>query len=277
MKINSYIGLLLISFVFVVGCKAKKNGTEEVKMKNHSDQELIALLKASNLDCSLIKSKGNVEISYQNENYSLRGNIRIKKDSITWVSLAKASIPVMQSVITADSLKVLDKMGKRYYLNTIASINDLINTEIDHEILQDFFLGQAVAFDYDGEYNVSKEDHHYLISSERSKKIEKLVKKGKIKDEPILYRCWIEPKNFKCHKVIVNLLAQQTELTVVYANWEQIGEKWFPMNAALSVTTPTDSASLIIEYGKVECVEELDFPFNIPDSYEAFTVKDGEE
>lgn len=263
--------------VIGTSCKSKKNGVEEVKLKNYSDQELIALLQASNLQCKFLKSKGSVEIAFKEESYSLRGNIRINKDSATWVSLSKASLPVMQALISNDSLKVLDKLGKHYYLNTISGINDLINTEIDYELLQDFFLGQPVAFDYEGEYKVSKEENLYFISSEKSKKIEKLLKKGKIKDEPILYRCWIEPHHFKCQKVIINLLDQQAELTVIYDQWENVGDSWFPMNAALSLVTPTDSASLVINYGKVDCDETLEFPFNIPDSYEPYPINTNEE
>lgn len=231
-------------------------------------------MSSSNLTCLKIKSKGNVEIAFREESYSLRSNIRIQKDSASWISLSKASLPVMQAVISNDSLKVLDKIGKGYYLNTIDGINDLINTEIDYELLQDFFLGQAIAFDYDGEYKVLKDQNLYLISSERSKKIDKLIKKGKIKDEPILYRCWIEPKNFRCQRVIINLLNQEAELIVDYGKWEEVDGSYFPMYASLKLITPTDSAAMIVDYSKIECSEELSLPFKISESYEPIQMKD---
>lgn len=258
--------------IFAASCKSKKNSEDSVKLKNYSDKELVELLANSNIKCPSIKSKGSVDVAFREESYSLRGNFRIKQDSVTWVSLSKSTIPVATALISNDSIKVLNKLGKEYFLNTMDHINELINSDVDYELLQDFFLGQAIAFDYDNDYKVHKEDNLYLISSEKSKKIEKLIRKGKIKDEPILYRCWIEPEHFKCKKVIINLLDQDAELTVAYDDWEEFEEGYFPMYASLKLVTPTDSAALIVEYSKIECNEELSFPFRIPDSYKPLEV-----
>ncbi len=261
---------------FAIGfthCKSRKNGDEEVKLKNYSDKELIDLMSASNPTCELLKSKGNVEVAFRQEDFSLRGNFRIKKDSATWVSLSKSTIPVASALISKDSIKVLVKAGEKgYYMNTMDRINELINSDVDYELLEDFFLGKAVAFDYENDYKVQKEDDLYLVSSEKSKKIEKLLRKGKIKDEPILYRCWIEPKNFRCKKVIINLLDQDTELTVLYDEWEEIDGSIFPMYASLSLVTPLDTIALEINYSKMECVDKLPLPFRIPDSYEPIEI-----
>lgn len=244
-----------------------------MKLKNYSDKELIEKLAATNISCTTLKSKGNIDVSFRGEDYSLRANFRVKKDSATWVSLSKSTIPVATSVISTDSLKLLVKVGsKGYYLNTIDKINELINSDVDYELLEDFFLGKAVAFDYENDYEVQKDDDTYLVSSEKSKKIEKLLKKGKIKDEPILYRCWIEPVQFKCKRVIINLLDQDAELTVEYANWEEMNGDLFPMSASLRLVTPTDSAALVVTYTKVECDPGIDFPFRIPDSYEPIEI-----
>lgn len=230
-------------------------------------------MSASHIDCDWVKTKGSVKVSFREDEYSLRGNFRVRKDSATWISLSKSTIPVATAIISADSLKLLVKVGtKGYYLNTMDKINELINSDVDYELLEDFFLGKAVAFDYENDYKVQKEDNMYLISSEKSKKIEKLLKKGKIKDEHILYRCWIDPVNFKCQKVIINLLDQDAELTVTYSDWEEVDGGLFPMYSSLSLVTPMDSAGLEINYSKVECVDYLKFPFRIPDSYEPIEI-----
>lgn len=266
--------MIISFFLAFASCKSRKNDGDDIKLKNYSDKELIELMSASNPTCQYIKSKGNVEVSFRDEDYSLRGNFRVHRDSAAWLSLSKSTIPVATSIISKDSLKVLVKVGnKGYYLNTIDKINELINSDIDYELLEDFFLGKAIAFDYENDYKVQKEDNLYLISSEKSKKIEKLLKKGKIKDEPILYRCWIEPVNFRCKKVIINLLDQDAELTVTYDDWKEFDQGVFPMYASISLVTPMDSAALEVNYSKVDCEESTSFPFRIPDSYEPIELK----
>ena len=224
-----------------------------------------------------MSTKGNLTLLFKEDNNSLRFNIRIKTDSATWLSLSKASIPVAAALISADSVKILDKLQKRHFLSDFVSINDILNTEIDYELLEDFFLGDPVAFDEEGDYVVKNMDNSYLISSEKSKKIEKLIKKGKIKDEPILYRCWIEPIHFKCEKVVINLLTQETTLEVNYANWEDIGGQMFPMYSKLQLSTPTDTIIMEMEYSKTELNEPMSMPFKVPSSYEPMELNNGNE
>src|SRR5690606_3395224 len=125
-----------------------------------------------------LSTKGTVDLFFQGDKNSLRFNIRIRKDSATWVSLSKSSLPIATALVSQDSVKFLNKLKKNVFLADFPHINDILNTEIDYELLEDFFVGNAIAFDYEEDYVVKTLDNSYLISSEKSKKIEKLIKKG---------------------------------------------------------------------------------------------------
>ncbi len=268
---------LVTIFLLLSSCKAKKSVDDNIKLKHKSSKELVELLTKSRLKGDWISTKGNVNLIMQGEDNSLRFNLRMRIDSATWVSMSKASVPVGTALISSDSVKFLNKLKKTYFLENFEVINTLLNTEVDYELLQDFFLGNPVAFDNEEDYNVKIEDNRYLISSEKSKKIEKLIRKGKIKDEPILYRCWIEPVHYKCEKVVINLLTQETTLEVQYADWEDIGGQMFPMTSSLLLTAPTDTISISMDYSRVELNEPNSMPFNIPNSYDAIELKNDEE
>lgn len=269
---------IVFSIFFIVfsitSCKVKKTNDTEIKLKNKSSEELIDLMMQSKLNAKFINSKGSVELTFQDEKNSLRTNIRIQKDSALWISLSKATLPVLTTIVSNDSVKFLNKLKKEYFLDNFASINEILNTEIDYELLQDFFLGEPIAFDAEEDYIVKIDDDSYLISSEKSRKIEKLLKKGKVKEEPFLYRCWIEPTNYKCKRVVINLVSQNTELEVNYSQWETIDGYVFPMIAKLKLSTPKDTVLLDMDYSKVDVLESISMPFNIPDSYGQFQFEE---
>ncbi len=267
---------IFIVLFLITSCKVKKTKDSEIKLKNKSSEELVSLLIQSKTNAKFINSKGSVELTFQDEKNSLRTNIRIHQDSAVWISLSKATLPVLTTIVSNDSVKFLNKLKKEYFLDNFASINEILNTDIDYELLQDFFLGEPIAFDNEEDYIVKIDNESYLISSEKSKKIEKLLKKGKIKDEPFLYRCWIEPTHFKCKRVVINLVSQNTELEVNYSNWEIVEGNYFPMISTMKLSTPKDTILLNMNHSKVEILESISMPFNIPDSYVQFKYKEGE-
>jgi hypothetical protein len=275
-KLLISIQVILFSVVFVA-CSGKKKIENHEKLKHKSSKELVSLLKASEVKGDWLSSKGNIELKFQDNDNSLRFNLRMRIDSATWFSLSKASLPIGSTLISEDSVKFLNKLKKNYYLEDFSAINQLLNTEVDYFLLQDFFLGNAVAFDDEEDYVVQTDDDSYLISSQKSKRIEKLIRKGKIKDEKILYRCWIEPTNFKCKKVIINLLTQETTLEVKYSNWEEIDGEVFPMLSSLYLTTQLDTISMTMDYSKVVFNEEMSMPFKIPSSYDLIDIQNGQE
>jgi hypothetical protein len=273
-KYFQIVTIVLITLSIVTSCKSKKVTEDHDKLKNKSSKELVQLLALSKFKGDWLTTKGNTEIDFQNEQNSLRFNIRIRIDSATWVSLSKASVPVATALISSDSVKLLTRMPKKsYLLADFSALNNFLNTEIDYELLEDFFLGNPIAFDYEEDYIVKNVDTAYLISSERSRKIEKLIKKGKIKDEPFLYRCWIEPENHKCQKVVINLITQETTLEVNYSDWENVGGTFFPLKSSLRVETPNDTLNMSMEYSKAEFNDPQSMPFKITDSYEQMELK----
>lgn len=259
--------------IILGSCSAKKKSENNIRLKNKSSKELVSLLKSKEVKGDWLVSKGNVELKFQDNDNSLRFNLRMKIDSATWISLSKASLPIGSALISEDSVKFLNKLKKNYFLEDFSAINDILNTEVDYLLLQDFFLGNPIAFDHEEEYVVKTEDNSYLISSEKSKKIEKLIRKGKMKDEAILYRCWIEPIHYKCKKVLINLVKQETTLEVNYYDWEEVEGQLFPMGSSLYLTTPLDTIKMTMDYSKVEFNEEKSMPFKIPSSYDLIDIK----
>lgn len=274
--LKTYI-LLLCSIAALYSCSGGRKTVDGEKLKNHSPKYLIDSISKTEFDYTWLRTKGNAVVNFQGEKNTVKVNFRIRKDSAIWTSISKSTIPLLSALLSEDSLKFLKKIGgKQYYLGEYKEINNLLNLDLNYLLLQDFVSGAPIMFDYEGKYKSKIENGMYLLSSDKSKKIEKLLKKGKgNRKHTILYRCWIEPSNFKCSKVEINFLSDSSRLEVNYSDWFDISGQTFPEKSSIYFTTPYDTLSLEMKYShKIKINEPQKMLFKINDNYSPFELNE---
>ena len=267
-KLKNILLILLVGISFF-SCGGKKGTVDSTKLKNLNWKALVDSLENNEFKYDWIRSKASAEISFKGENNSVKTNFRIRQDSASWINITK-TIQVMTAVASYDSIKILKKVGnKEYYVDDFETVNRFLNTTIDYSLLEDFFAGRAIGFDYDStKYKSGVDDDLYILSSDKIKKMDRMLKTGHNKNRELLYRCWINPVNFKCQKIRVDLLLDSTSLVVEYGNWNKIpdgGE--FPFYSSILLETPKDTIRLTLTYNKVTINEPQTMPFKVTDSY----------
>ncbi len=266
---------ILTVLLLLASCGGKKRTADGTKLKHYNWKELVDSLQTNEFKFEWIRSKASAKVIFRSEKNTVKANLRIRKDSASWVNLSKG-IQIMTAVASNDSIKVLKKIGnKEYYIDDFSTVNRFLNTEVDYSILEDFFAGNAIGFDYEADkYKSGIDDGMYILSSDKIKKMDKLLKKGINRNRDILYRCWINPINFKCQKVRVDLLLDTASLTVAYEDWQLLEEgEVFPFKSSIVLETPRDTVQLQLEYSKVKINEEQRMPFKLTDSYEPMILE----
>lgn len=264
--------------LLTLSCRTKKEVTNAQKLKSKSPEELIDCFQQNSLQCERLSLKSQATILFGEEKNTVKSNLRLRRDSAVWVSLSKSSLPVMTALISQDSVKVLKKIGnKEYFLGAIEEINLFLNTEVNYPLLEDFLLGKPIAFDDEAKYLASIDASYYLLSSEKSKRIEKILHEENSNGQALLYRCWINPDNCTCAKVVINLIQESTILQVNYGDWEEIEGQLYPMKSSLEIITPEDTIALSLSHTRIELNKEQRMPFRITDSYTRFELNTGDE
>lgn len=265
-KINKFVFFSI--FLLLFSCGNKKKTIEGKKLKNINWKVLVDSMKNNEFNYNWIRSKASASIIFKNENNTVKSNFRIRKDSASWINLSKG-IQILTAIASNDSIKLLKKIGeKEYYTDNFDKINKFINTSIDYSLLENFLAGNAIGFDYDStKYKSGIDDNLYILSSDRIKRVNKLLNKKNKKK--FLYRCWINPNNFKCEKVKIDLLKDKTSLTVKYSDWKFIQNGgYFPFNSSIILETPKDTSKLFLKYNKISINKKQSMPFKITNSYE---------
>lgn len=117
----SYLILLLIG----LSCKITKNIPKETsetnivqpKLKNYGIGKLLDSITSKYLVYDNLSIKFKLNAEFPQENHELEGILRIKKDSLIWVSLtAPLGIEVARIVLSKDSVIFLNKLKREYLI-----------------------------------------------------------------------------------------------------------------------------------------------------------------
>jgi hypothetical protein len=95
-----------------------------------------------------------MHVHYQSgdgRNNELLALVRIKKDSLIWMSInanvGPVTIEVFRVMITHDSVKILDKTKKVARLRSVSYLQDQVHLPVDFETLQSLLIGNPIFLD----------------------------------------------------------------------------------------------------------------------------------
>jgi len=260
----------------LTGCSSRRKTAEGDKIKSMSTDKIVDSLIANSFSVEWLRAKGEAELNFAGEKNKVKINLRVKKDSAIWCNISKAGIQIVTTLFSQDSVKFLKKIGnKEYFVGTWGYLNNLLGLELDYNIIQDFIFGNAIAFDEEEKYKSKIQDQAYLLSSTKSKKIERILEKGKNTKKEMLYRCWVNPVHYKCEKVELDLISDSIHIQTSYSDWKKFDSLSYPMMSLIEVNTPLDTIKIEISYNsKLKINEPQSFPFKITDSYKPFQIND---
>lgn len=155
---NPYILLLLFSYSLLscASIKRQKVQRQENKTKNISDPQLFEEIKSKYLKFeTLYLKKVSVKFKQNGKEQSFRCNLRIKKDSLIWLSASKMGIEGFRVKLTPDSVFLIDRMHKRYFTGSYEYINNIFDLDLD------FFIIQSILTNRLPEYGIKKEKPFY--------------------------------------------------------------------------------------------------------------------
>jgi Domain of unknown function (DUF4292) len=133
--------LLLVFSLFLLllsACK-KQPATSGHLQKGQNHLEWVPL----DFDYLVIKSKINLKV--QGNSTHLTANIRIKKDSVIWLSITPGmGIEVLRAIVTPDSVKVINRLENKYDAYSISYIKQQLGIAIDYYSLQNLMVGDVL-------------------------------------------------------------------------------------------------------------------------------------
>ena len=204
----------------------------------------------------------NSKVRYQEGDKHVTGNakIRIRKDSAIWFSVSPSlGFEVTRALITPDTIWILNRMDKEFYVFNYKEISRYFNFAVDYQMLQSMLLGNLPR-PLTAESRVAKENQYFMI---------------KQKDGSIDIESFINTSNKKLETVVMKQTPSNNTLMLNYEDFKETSQFLFPYLCLVNLKYSTNQGPMVttlrLEHSKAEISDKpLKFPFTIPKKYDIF-------
>jgi hypothetical protein len=126
--------------VLVTACKVKKE-LPAMNPEVMATQELWKAIEAQNIEYEWFYAKADVQVKTEDFNMGGNADIRIRKDSIIFMSIRKFGLELARVKVTPDSIFALNRLQAQYVALPIDSLQAFYDVPFDFSELQEVVVG----------------------------------------------------------------------------------------------------------------------------------------
>lgn len=292
-RLKLHIILILLVIFVAEACKVRFINDGLINADNIRPTKLYRLIEENQFEYDYLSIKFSAEVFNEDNKETFSGVIRIKHDSIIWISLRVLNIEGARMIITADSVKYLNRINTTYFVGDYKFITEIFAIDLDYKAIQgiitnNFFFYPAPedtvkaiqefkpcddSMCYCMSSISQRKFKRYYIDRKKTEKLErKLTKEDRIGYEtnefvfqivkvlPTIYRiCEMQIKNYY----------QNQSLKITYDKHFRVGTQFFPEQIFINLISKQISAQLNLQIESVTIEsEKLSFPFKVSDKYQ---------
>ncbi|HEX6890125.1 MAG TPA: DUF4292 domain-containing protein [Chryseolinea sp.] len=248
---NNRLLLVLIGFSFVVMSCSKKVVTPAIELSTARPT-----LNVEEIDFEYMHGKARMVLRDANKEREVKANIRIRKDSVIWMTFSVIGVQGGKALINKDSITIVNNVDNEYFQFDYAELSKRYNFEINYNVIQSAMLGNLIIPRQESD-QVLQETAFFILKQQANN---------------ISVDNYISLASKKLEKVELKESNSANSLIVNYSNFQPMGSKLFPYNGTINLFYKTIAGllntTIIFEYNKAEVGDkELKFPFNIPKKY----------
>lgn len=263
--------LLIFSLITVVpflstSCSSKKSLTKTT-LREFTAAKLIQEVEENQFEFDNFVAKMNMKIETKDRNLNVKGQLRMKKDSIIWTSISMPmGLEVLRIKVTSDSVFFLNRTEKTYLIENIEVFNEISPMITTMGFIQAVLVGNDINLRESEDYKIEISDGQYNLLI--SKKLKKSIKNNDEDWKVMLKDIWIDPQLFKITKYhIREYNDSKRKIDLQYSDFEEIKGKYLPTEINIDIHGDIYLKAKI-EFSNITIDEPLEFNFSIPKKYE---------
>lgn len=268
MKPNKSIWISAVLIFILISCGVKKN-RESTVTEEKSTEELLQILKndhSNELNYLNTKIATKFKSKKMKMNYAFKTSVKLKRDSLLWFRISFAGIPIYDGWVDQDSITVLDKTKKTYWIEDYKFLSSFVATKVTYNNFEELALGLPIEFDTTRNYEQIKDENYYVISTHSQKEIDKFYK-GKYDTDELIMRYFIDPDSLRMQKILLDVPRDTATITISYPEFFYMDGIRIPKHSSLYITTPSDTVTMVLKYQKTKVNEPINFYTVIPEKY----------
>ncbi len=257
----------LFTLILITSCgSVKEIEPVVVKLEKTRRSELLhALDSISTRKPSFFYSKITTSYSDTTTEKAFKTSIRMVSDSAINLTVSYAAIPVITSMITKDSLKIVNRIDKCLIFKDLSFIKETFGIDFKYNNVEELFLGLPLDYDTTQRYFQMQDPTNYVISSHKKIQIRRNERNP---SDDIVIQYFLNSKMNELVKTLVNSPHDSTEIEINYITRELIENFHIPKDVLIQVRTPKNNIRIDLTYEKTEVNIRQPLVVTIPEGYE---------
>ena len=256
---------VLMAALLLPSCHTRRS-IIKAPLKEEGAAYLLERLDHSELKFDWFSARFSARFSEGNKSTDLRGQIRIRKDSVIWISFSPAlGIEMARLMITQDSVVFMNRIDKIFFEGDYQFVNRFLGTSVDFDMIQALVIGNDFQFYETSTFRAAVDGGEYRLSTTGRRKTVKMVEEDPV---PLIQNIWLDPESFKISRVDMKEYGGDSKkLEVRYEDFVKLNDQRIPSKLSFLVTGD-QKISLSIRYTRTAHDEAVTFPFSIPSEYQ---------
>lgn len=266
LNILSIYCLFALIAVFATGCSSKKAMTK-TSLREFTANRLIKEVEKNEFDFDNFQAKINVKIETSDRNFNVKGQLRMKKDSIIWTSISlPLGLEVIRVKVSPDSVFFLNRTEKTYLSENINVFDDISPMITSIKFIQSVLVGNDINLRESDNYKIEIDNGQYNLLI--SKKLKKSIKSNEDDWKVMLKDIWIDPQLFKITKYnIKEYNDSKRKIELQYSDFVRVKDKYIPTKITVYIHGDY-FLKANINYSNITTNDNIDYIFNVPKKYD---------
>ena len=250
-----FIVVSLCTTLILIGCRATKIPVKNNIVYVDSDELGNRVYsKAIEYDGVIIRG-AKVTVNNNQGSHKLKLNLKIKKDSAIFVSIANIlGVEVTRAILTKDTIKLIDRINKNYLEGSYQHISKMYNLPFDIFVLEKVIINPNYLFnniELKNKNILHKENHYRTFTISENQEISYLIGAA----------------DYTIYENSYKFIKSNKKVNIKYLDYVNIGEKYYPKKVEIFYTDYKKETNLIINYNNVEFVKIDNFKLEVPRNY----------
>ncbi len=239
-----------------------------VKTKGSLVADVFDSLLTRQFDYEWLTAKAQVDYTDKSgETNSFDINLRMRKDSVIWISITPLlGIEAARVLISRDSVVLLDRVHKEYTVRDYAFLGDMLRTPVNFDMIQAVVLGNYFTYQRNDKIRSYYEEEPYAILSTLNKRQARRAMEEKDPSTSVIQDFWIDG-NYRIIKSKITDQKLDRWVEASYSNFTVVNNRLFPQNIVVTFFATTPVIMKVV-YSKVMNESTLTMPFTIPEKYD---------
>src|SRR5882757_288105 len=105
---------------------------------------LAKTLDVQEIDFEYMHGKARMNFRDDKKNLDVKANIRIRKDSVIWMTFSVVGVQGGKALINKDSITIVSNVDKEYYVFDYIDLSRRFNFNINFDVVQAAMLGNPI-------------------------------------------------------------------------------------------------------------------------------------